>query len=89
MGIYTGGHIYGVSLRRDEDILFEKIYDSKMNASQIREVEEFYDSLKDKQELTIRFYTSCSTTYITEPNSSMTWLPGNKNLLLTLFATAH
>ena len=89
MGIYSDGLIYGVSLRRDDVKLFEKIYKEKMNASQIHEVEEFYEAIANKHEIDISFYTSCSSTYMSEPNRFMTWVPGNKNLLIALFATAR
>jgi hypothetical protein len=88
MGIYSDGLIYGVSLRRDDVKLFEKIYKEKMTASQIHEVEVFYEALTDKQ-IDISFYTSCSSTYMSEPNRFMTWVPGNKNLLIALFATSR
>ena len=89
MGIYSDGLIYGVSLRKDEVKLFEKKYSEKMNASQIREVENFYEGIADKEDIYISFYTSCSSTYMSEPNRFMTWVPANENLLLALFATTR
>ena len=84
MGIYSNGDIYGISLSVNENILFEKKYNDKINFIQIKEVKEIYDklSLEEKDKLLIQFYVSCVTTYnILDTEPFMSWIPGNKDLL--------
>jgi hypothetical protein len=83
MGIYSDGKIYGVSLILDGKIIFEKSFLVVMDGFAIEEVKKEYNSLSDeeKNDLSIRFYTSCSSTYDTDNNIFMTWIPSNKNTL--------
>ena len=83
MGIYSDGKIYGVSLILDGKILFEKTFLVVMDGFVIEIVKDIYNGLTDdeKNDLDIRFYTSCSSTYDTDNNIFMLWIPSNKNTL--------
>ena len=83
MGIYSDGKIYGVSLILDGKILFEKTFLVVMDGFVIEIVKDIYNGLTDdeKNDLNIRFYTSCSSTYDTDNNIFMLWIPSNKNTL--------
>ena len=84
MGIYSNGDIYGISLSLNENILFEKKYNHKINSIQIEEVKEIYDKLllEEKDKLIIQFYVSCVTTYnILDTEPFMSWIPRTKDSL--------
>ena len=83
MGIYSDGKIYGISLILDGKILFEKTFLVVMDGFVIEIVKDIYNGLTDdeKNDLNIRFYTSCSSTYDTDNNIFMLWIPSNKNTL--------
>lgn len=90
MGIYSNGHIYGVSFILDGSTIFEKIYDTKLAYNQVQSVKEFYDKLNtDKKDMVvIRFYMSCVSTYEpSQPGECMCWWPVHKDELEKLFET--
>lgn len=87
MGIYSNGQIYGVLLVLNEDILYDKKYEGKINIYQLQELKEIYNKIndEDKEKLIIRFYTLTTSTY--EYNNITPFLslfPGNKELLKKL-----
>jgi len=68
MGIYSNGNIFGLQIYNfnDDDLantLFEQKYDEIMSYQQMREAYLFYNLLHDKNGISIRIYTECSTTY--------------------------
>lgn len=65
MGIYSDGQIYGVLLAINEDILYDKKYEEKINIYQLQELKEIYNKIndEDKETLIIRFYTLITSTY--------------------------
>jgi len=88
MGIYSNGAVYGVSLSIDNRSIIERTYEQKLTGPQIQEIKHIYDalSIEDKTNLTVRFYTSAVATYTHESMPSfMTWFPGNRSTLETLF----
>jgi hypothetical protein len=88
MGIYGDGAVYGVSLAIGSRSIVERKYDQQMNGPQIQEIKTLYDALstEDKQNMSVRFYTSAVTTYEHESMSSfMTWFPGTRSTLGMLF----
>ena len=91
MGIYSDGHVYGVSLSLHGTTIFEKTYDTKLTYAQVQNVKDFYETLNadEKDKIVIRFYMSCVSTY--EPfqtGQGMCWWPTYKAELEQLFATA-
>jgi hypothetical protein len=69
MGIYNDGNVYGIGWRLydvETELVrhFEITYMEKMTLTQIQEVKEQYDLLTDmeKENITIRYWTSCSST---------------------------
>jgi hypothetical protein len=88
MGIYSDGAVYGVSLSIGTRSIIERTYEQKMTGPQIQEIKHIYDtlSIEDKHNITVRFYTSAVATYTHENMSSfMTWFPGTRSTLETLF----
>jgi hypothetical protein len=75
MGVYSDGKIYGISLKLNNQILFEKISSDEMIVSEIQELKELYDKLdkEEKVKLNIKFYNWFSTTYST----FMSWVPSD------------
>jgi hypothetical protein len=92
MGIYSDGNIYGIVLSLEVDSFFtdiyNKVYPTKMNCEQIQEAKAVYDKLtiNEKYRLTIRFYTSCSSTYNESCVPFMSWFPGTIGELEKLFS---
>lgn len=93
MGIYSNGIIYGVYWRisddeNDELKTFTRKYYVKLDASKIQEIKEEYDKLdsNERNNICIRFYTKCSTTYDPPDSSdSFMWWPGSTQQLEELF----
>jgi len=92
MGIYSDGNIYGINISLEVDSfftdLYNKIYPTKMNSEQIQEAKAVYNKLtiSEKNKLTIRFYTSCSSTYDESSAPFMSWFPGTIGELEKLFS---
>ena len=93
MGIYSDGNIYGISidLKNDKNNfseLFNKIYSEIMTAEQIQEAKLVYLSINeaDKLNLSVRFYTSCTTTYDVYSTPFMSWFPSDVVTLEKLFS---
>lgn len=85
MGIYSDGKTYGVNLMIDGESVYIKLYEEPMTEDQIHHVKLFFDTITDKNTVTIRFYINASTTY--GPGSFMTWFPANLELLEALFTS--
>ena len=67
MGIYSNGSIFGISIYNfnDDDvsnILFEEKYDEIMSHEQMREAYLFYTILYDKNNISFKIYTECTST---------------------------
>lgn len=77
MGIYSNGTVYGIRICNivDDEIntLYEKTFDVIMNDSQKKEAYLFYMESNNKNDLSFRVYTECSSTY--GPNIYKSWLP--------------
>ena len=73
MGIYSDGKIYGISIRLDL-VVYEKIYNQPITEEQIQEAKDFYNSFGRGD---VSVYVKCSSTYVLEPNSFMSWIPSN------------
>lgn len=93
MGIYSDGNIYGISIDLKNDTnnfseLFNKIYSEIMTAEQIQEAKLVYLSINeaDKLNLSVRFYTSCTTTYDVYSTPFMSWFPSDVVTLEKLFS---
>ncbi len=76
MGIYSDGKIYGISIRLDV-VVYEKTYDEPITSVQIQEAKDFYHSVEAKDSLQVSVYVKCSSTYVLEQNSFMSWIPSN------------
>ena len=93
MGIYSDGNIYGISIDLKNDTnnfseLFNKIYSEIMTTEQIQEAKLVYLSINeaDKLNLSVRFYTSCTTTYDVYSTPFMSWFPSDVVTLEKLFS---
>ena len=81
MGIYTNGSIFGIQIYNfNEDdvsnILFEKKYDDVMSDEQMKEAYLFYVNLKDKNNISFKIYTECSSTLDNHNKDNfMMWYP--------------
>lgn len=77
MGIYSNGTVYGLRICHvidDEfETLYEKNYDVLMDDTQKKEAYLFYINLTNKNDLSFRVYTECSSTY--GNNIYKSWLP--------------
>jgi hypothetical protein len=67
MGIYSNDNIFGIQIYNfnDDDmsnILFEEKYDEIMSYHQMREAYLFYTNLADKNKISFKIYTECSST---------------------------
>lgn len=84
MGIYNNGIIYGIKFYTlNEEDIYPKILlqienDEKMTQDQMKEIYEFYCNLKDKNNLFIKFYTECCSTY--SEGVFMDWFPMSVNI---------
>ena len=67
MGIYSNGNIFGIQIYNfnDDDIgniLFEEKSDEVMTHNRMREAYLFYTNLNDKNNISLKIYTECSST---------------------------
>ena len=92
MGIYSDGNIYGIMFSLNDNVLFERRHEEKLNRQHIQEVKDYYGSLSDevKNKMIILFYTYCSSSYdMIETSKFMSWFPGNKETLEKLISSAY
>jgi hypothetical protein len=77
MGVYSNGHVYGVSISLDNDILFYKIYDRRLEPGSYYMIKDFYDDIpsEKRKHLQILLYTLCSSTASPTSQPFMTWFP--------------
>jgi hypothetical protein len=81
MGIYADDRIFGIQIYNfNEDdvsnILFEKKYDDIMSDEQMKEAYLFYTNLNDKNNISFKIYTKCSSTLDNYNNDHfMMWYP--------------
>jgi hypothetical protein len=85
MGIYSDGKTYGVNLIIDGESIYKKLYEEPMGKDQIREVKVFFDTITDKNTVTVRFYINACSTF--GPGTFMAWYPANLELLEKLFTS--
>jgi hypothetical protein len=90
MGIYSNGSIFGISIYNfnDDDvsnILFEEKYDEIMSHEQMREAYLFYAILYDKNNISFKIYTECSSTLNKDKENFMMWHPLSLNTFLEKF----
>ena len=80
MGIYSDGKIYGISIRLDL-VVYERTYPHKITLDQIQEAKDFYNSFDSVERkgrpLTVKIYVKCSSTYTSDSNSFMSWVPSD------------
>jgi len=92
MGIYTNGSIFGISIynfNEDEfsNTLFEKKYDEIMSHEQMREAYLFYNELNDKNNIFLKIYTECSSTFNKDNKENfMMWYPISLHIFLEKFS---
>ncbi len=80
MGIYfCNGDIFGIQIYNFNDdisnILFEEKYDEIMSYTQMREAYLFYTNLNDKNNLFLKIYTECTSTFSYNRHNFMMWHP--------------
>ena len=81
MGIYRSDIICGIQIYKfNEDdvsnILFEKKYDDVMSGEQMKEAYLFYANLNDKNNISFKIYTECSSTLDKyNKDNFMMWCP--------------
>ena len=91
MGIYSNGNIFGIMMYNfnDDDIsntLFEEKYDEIMSHEQMREAYLFYNELHDKNNISFKIYTECSSTLNKyDKENFMAWYPISLNEFLEKF----
>ncbi len=93
MGIYSNGNIFGVQIYNFNDdhmsnILFEEKYEEIMSYHQMREAYLFYTNLNDKNNISFKIYTECSSTldkYNNNNNNFMKWYPLPLDIFLEKF----
>jgi hypothetical protein len=91
MGIYSNGSIFGISIYNfnEDDIsntLFEEKYNEIMSHEQMMEAYLFYDILHDKNNISFKIYTECSSTLNPYNRECfMDWYPLSLNDFLEKF----
>jgi hypothetical protein len=91
MGIYSNGSIFGISIYNfNEDdvsnILFEIKFCEIMSHEQMREAYLFYNELHDKNNISFKIYTECSSTLNKyDKENFMAWYPISLNEFLEKF----
>lgn len=91
MGIYTNGDIYGIEIYKVDDndnihTLITQKYETIMSDEQIREVYLFYTELNDKNNVSFKIYTECSSTLDKYNRENyMSWYPISLNIFLQKF----
>ena len=91
MGIYSNGSIFGISIYNfNEDdvsnILFEIKFCEIMSHEQMREAYLFYNELHDKNNISFKIYTECSSTLNKyDKENFMAWYPISLNVFLEKF----
>ena len=91
MGIYSNGSIFGISIYNfNEDdvsnILFEIKFCEIMSHEQMRESYLFYNELHDKNNISFKIYTECSSTLNKyDKENFMAWYPISLNEFLEKF----
>ena len=92
MGIYANGSIFGISIYNfnDDDVcntFFEEKYDEIMSREQMREAYLFYAILHDKNNISFKIYTECSSTLNKDDKENfMMWYPITLNVFLEKFS---
>jgi hypothetical protein len=88
MGIYGNGSIFGIKIYNfnDDDLsntLFEEKYVEIMSHEQMREAYLFYTALNDKNNISFKIYTECSSTY--DNGIFFMWYPMSLDTFLEKF----
>jgi len=86
MGIYASGIIFGIRIY-NYNTLFEIKQDEMISDEQKKEAYSFYTGLNNKNDISFRFYTECSSTQdIDNKGKIMRWYPMSLNSFLEKFA---
>jgi hypothetical protein len=90
MGIYSNGSIFGLRIYNfnEDDIsntLFEEKFCEIMSHEQMREAYLFYNELQDKNNISFKIYTECSSTLNKDTENFMDWYPMSLNSFLEKF----
>lgn len=91
MGIYSSSKIFGIQIYNfNEDdfsnILFEEKYDEIMTYHQMREAYLFYTNLDDKNNISFKIYTECSSALDKDNKGNfMRWHPLPLHIFLEKF----
>jgi len=73
MGYYDNGTVYGIKMYSVEGIIFEKICDELMSDEEKKKAYLFYTEINDKNGISFRYYTECSSTY--DEEIFLMWFP--------------
>jgi hypothetical protein len=98
MGIYSDGKTYGINFLIEGESVYKKLYEEPMGKDQIQHAKVFFDTITDKNTVTIRFYINACSTYEYSTftfhingcstfgaGSFMTWFPADLESLQKLF----
>jgi hypothetical protein len=91
MGVYSSGRIFGISIYNfnDNDVsatLFEEKYGEIMSHEQMSEAYSFYNELPDKNNISFKIYTECSSTLNNEDERIfMMWHPISLSSFVQMF----
>ena len=83
MGIYSDGKTYGINFLIDGESVYKKVYEEPMTEDEIREVKVFFDTITDKNTVTIYLHVNCCSTY--DSDTFKAWFPASLELLEELF----
>ena len=86
MSIYSNGHVYGISIELNNNIIFERKYNERINNDEIDEIKEYYNKLtnEEKNNIIPRIYTLCSSIESKENIPYMCWYTYDKELFNNL-----
>lgn len=89
MGIYSNGQVYGLKWYYSDrfDVILEKIYEEEMTYDDILQVKETYDNITNFDNLSLWYYTKCSSTY--GDGEFMSWFTIDKNGMDEWFKEEH
>jgi hypothetical protein len=83
MGFYDNGTVYGIKMYSVEGIIFEKICDELMSNEEKKKAYLFYTEINDKDGISFKYYTECSSTYGEE--IFLMWFPISLEFFLEKF----
>lgn len=90
MGIYASDKIFGIAIYNFDDegfsnTLYEKKYDDIMSNEEMKKAYTFYNEVNEKNNISFRIYTECSSTLDIHIENFMQWCPMSLNTFLEKF----